>query len=61
MKFFNRFRTKKGFQHVQNKEIFDELANERMKEIQDLSKQIDFNNLTYHYKGKIASKNFIAF
>ena len=32
-----------------------------MKEIQDLSKQIDFNNLTYHYKGKIASKNFIAF
>ena len=23
-----------------------------MEEIQDLSKQIDFNNLTYHYKGK---------
>ena len=32
-----------------------------MKEIQDLSKQIDFNNLTYHYKGKILSKNIMAF
>ena len=32
-----------------------------MKEIHDLSKHIDFNNLTYHYKGKIPSKHFIAF
>ena len=32
-----------------------------MEEIRDLSKQINFNNLTYHYKGKTASKNFIAF
>ena len=31
-----------------------------MEEIQDLSKQIDFNNLTYHYKGKTAPKIFIA-
>ena len=31
-----------------------------MEEIQDLSKQIDFNNLTYHYKGKTAPKLFIA-
>ena len=31
-----------------------------MKEIQDLSKQIGFNNLTYHYKGKLSSRNFIA-
>ena len=42
-------------------QIFDELANERMKKIQDLSKQVDFNNLTYHYKAKILSKNYIAF
>ena len=41
--------------------MFDELANERMKEIHDLSKQIYFNNLTYHYKGKIPSKKCIAF
>ena len=31
-----------------------------MEEIQDLSKQTDFNNLTYRCKGKLqtASKNF---
>ena len=32
-----------------------------MEELQYLSKQIDFNNLTYKYKGKTASKYFIAF
>ena len=32
-----------------------------MEEIQDLSKQIDFNNLTYHYKGKNNPQNFIGF
>ena len=32
-----------------------------MKEIQDLKKKIDFNNLTYHYKDKTAQKNFIGF
>ena len=32
-----------------------------MKGIQDLSKQVDFNKLTYYYKGKIPSKIFIAF
>ena len=31
-----------------------------MTEIQDLSKQTDFINLTYHYKSKIPSKNFTA-
>ena len=36
---------KKSLQRIQNKEIFEELANRRMEEIQDLSKQIDFNNL----------------
>ena len=32
-----------------------------MKEIQDLSKKIDFNNLTYHCKSEIPSINVIAF
>ena len=32
-----------------------------MEEIQDLGKRIDFNNITYHYKGKIVPKNFIGF
>ena len=27
-----------------------------MEEIQDLSKQIDFNNLTYHYDGNTTPK-----
>ena len=28
-----------------------------MDEKQDLSKKIDFNNFTYHYRGKSASRN----
>ena len=40
------------------KEILEELANRRIEEIKNLSKQIDFNNLTYHYKSKsIPKKN----
>ena len=31
------------------------------KKIQDSSKQINFNNLTYHYKAKNVPKNFIGF
>ena len=37
---FNRFKTIK---------FFEELANRTMEEIQDLSRQIDINKLTYHY------------
>ena len=32
-----------------------------MEETQDVSKQIDFNNLTYHYKSKNGPKNFLGF
>ena len=32
-----------------------------MEEIQDASKEIDFNNLTYQYKGNAALKSFIVF
>ena len=38
-----------------------ELANKRMEEIRDLSKQIGFNNLIYIYKSKTAPKYFIDF
>ena len=33
--------------HSKQKQIFEELAKKRIEEIQDWSKQIDFNNLTY--------------
>ena len=52
---------KDSSKHLKQQERFEELANKRMEEIQDLSKQIDFNNLTYSYKGNIASKTFIRF
>ena len=42
--------------------IFDELSYKRMSETNDLSKQIDLNNLTYYFRDKIISPiNFIGF
>ena len=32
-----------------------------MKEIQELSKQTDFDNIAYHYNGKDIPKKFIGF
>ena len=32
-----------------------------MEKIQDLSKQIDFNNLIHHYKSKTVPKCFLSF
>ena len=32
-----------------------------MEEIRDLSRWIDFNNLTYRYKGESTSKNLVDF
>ena len=52
---------KESSTHSKLKENFGELANKRIKELQDLSKQIDFNNLTYCYKGNTAGKTFIGF
>ena len=34
----------------------EELANEKIHEIQNLSKQIDFNNLIYCFKGESSRK-----
>ena len=41
---------------LKQKDIFEELAKGRIDEIQDLSKQIDFNNLVYYCKGEIGLK-----
>ena len=44
------------------REIFDELPNEGIGEIYNISKQIDFNNLTYYFKDKsISPINFAGF
>ena len=39
---------KKSLTHSKQKEIFEQLANKRIEEIQDLSKETDLNNLIYH-------------
>ena len=52
---------KESSTHSKQKEIFEEPANKRMEEIQHSSKQIDFNNLTYRYKGNNDPKPFIGF
>ena len=46
---------------LKQKETFEELANRRIEKIQDLSKQIDLNNLIYRYRGNTAPKKFIGF
>ena len=45
----------------EKKYIFEEIANERMGEIQNLSKDINFNNLTYYFKGNSSPKIIIGF
>ena len=54
---------KKSLQYTRNKQTknSEDLTNKRMEEIQVLSKQIDFNNLTYHYKDTNDPKKFIGF
>ena len=41
--------------------MFEEIAIEKRDEIQDLSKQIDSNNLVYFLKGESGTKNLISF
>ena len=48
--------------HLKCKDVFHELSNERKGEIYDISKNNNFNNLTYHFKGSsTAPINFIDF
>ena len=42
---------KKSLQHIKKKQ----------QQQKELSKQIDFNNLTYYFKGKSAPRKFIGF
>ena len=37
--------------HLSYKKVFNELSNERIGEIYNISKRINVNNLTYHFKG----------
>ena len=44
------------------KETYDRLLNEKLNEIQEISKKIDYNNLTYYFKDpRSSSINFIKF
>ena len=52
---------KNSVELLKQKEIFDEFVNERRLEINKLSEEIDFRNLTYHYTGKSAPNYFIRF
>ena len=48
--------------HFKYKEVFNELSNEKIGEIYNISKEIDFINLTYHFKdSNTAPINFIEF
>ena len=46
---------------MKKREIYDHFANEKIDEIQDISNKIDFDILTYHFKGKNNPKIFIDF
>ena len=47
---------------LKHKKNFDELFNERIEEMYNISKQIDFNNLTYYFRDETISPiNFISF
>ena len=50
---FNTFKGEKNF--------FQEIANEKMSEIHNLSKQTDFDNLIYYFKYKSGPKAFYQF
>ena len=59
MKQLIKYNNEKESSTHSKQEIFGELASRWMEEIQDLSKQIDFNNLTH--KGNTASNTFLGF
>ena len=48
--------------HLKYKDVFNELSNKRIGEVYNISKEINFNNLTYHFKGSnTAPINFVDF
>ena len=44
-----------------SKEIYDKLSDKRMDEILEISKEINFNNSIYHFKGPSPSISFTEF
>ena len=52
---------KESSTHLKQKQSFQELATERINEIQDLSKQIGFDDSVYDFKGDSGTKIFISF
>ena len=44
-----------------SKEIFDEILEERMDEILKMSREINYSNLVYDFKGPTPSINFSIF
>ena len=52
---------KESSTHSKHKQIYEELSNKRIEEMQDLSKKIDFDNLTYCYKANNNPKTFIDY
>ena len=49
------------WKRLKQKENFDELVHEKRFEINKLSEGIDFNDSTYYYTSKRASKYFVLF
>ena len=48
--------------YLKYNEVFNELSNEGILEIYNISNEIDFNNLTYHFNGSnIAPIKFVSF
>ena len=52
---------KESLRLLKQKKNFEELANERMGEIQNLSKKIYFNISIYYFKGEYNPKILISF
>ena len=50
---------KESLTRSKQKEILEELANKRMEKIQDSSRETDFNDLEYQYKGDVDTKKLI--
>ena len=43
------------------KEIYDRILDERMDDILEMSREINYNNLVYNFKGQTSSIIFIKF
>ena len=46
---------------ITTKEIYNKILEERMDEILEMSKKIDYSNLVYHFKGPTHPVNFAIF